>query len=35
MHKDLGTNEKFNSRVNHLNFGKATPKGRPVKHGGY
>jgi len=31
----LATIEKFNSRVNHLNFGKAAPKGSTVKHGGY
>ncbi|GEM_PF-6562045 len=35
MHKDLEANEKFNSLVNHLNFGKAAPKGNTVKHGGY
>jgi len=31
----LATIEKFNSRANHLNFGKATPKDSAVKHCGY
>lgn len=31
----LETKEKFNSRVNHMNFGKANLKGNTVKHCGY
>ncbi len=35
MHKDLGTNEKFNSRINYLNFGKAIPKSSTGKNCDY
>ncbi len=35
MHKDLEANEKFNTCINYLNFGKATSKDSAVKHCGY